>query len=115
MTVQRQKRPAVYILASKRNGVLYIGVTGALSDRVALHKQGLIEGFTQRYGVHQLVYYEMHDSMGAAIRRETRLKKWHRAWRVRLIESMNPEWLDLFHAQTGAILDGPADRERHRG
>jgi putative endonuclease len=114
MTAQREKRPAVYILASKPNGVLYIGVTSALPERVGLHKQGLIKGFTQKYGVHRLVYYELHETMDAAIRRESRLKKWHRAWKVRLIETMNPEWDDLFDEVTGAILDGPADRARFR-
>ena len=108
------KEPCVYILASKPNGVLYIGVTSSLFDRVAIHKQDLVDSFTKRYGVHRLVYYEMHDTMEQAIRRESQLKKWKRAWKVRLIESINPEWCDLFDETTGAILDGPADRERFR-
>lgn len=110
----RPKQPCVYMLASKRNGVLYTGVTARLADRVAVHKQDLIEGFTKKYGVHKLVYYEMHLTLPEAIQRETRLKKWKRAWKVRLIEQMNPEWTDLFDERTGAILDGPADVGRLR-
>jgi putative endonuclease len=106
------KQPCVYILASKRNGTLYIGVTSDLFIRVGTHKQDLIEGFTKRYGVHRLVYYEMHETMEAAILREKRLKKWNRAWKLRLIEGMNPEWEDLFDEFWGAINDGPADVTR---
>ncbi|HZT48776.1 MAG TPA: GIY-YIG nuclease family protein [Hyphomicrobiaceae bacterium] len=106
------KAPCVYILASRRNGTLYIGVTSDLFDRVVKHKQGLIKGFTQRYGVHRLVYYEMHETMPAAIRREKQIKEWKRLWKIRLIESMNPEWIDLFDEATGEILPGPADRSR---
>jgi len=105
------KRPCVYILASKRDGVLYIGVTSDLSNRVSLHKQDLIEGFTKKYGVHILVYYETHHSMSDAIRREKQLKKWDRAWKVRLIEQINPEWdrRDLDERNRWA---GAAGRER---
>jgi len=110
----RPKQPCVYIMASRRDGVLYIGVTSALGDRVFIHKNDLVDGFTKKYGVHRLVYYEMHATMPDAIRRETQLKKWKRAWKVRLIQSMNPEWIDLFDEATGAILFGPADRERGR-
>lgn len=85
-----EKRPCVYIMASERDGVLYIGVTSQLADRVSIHKQDLVEGFTKTYGGHRLVYYEMHETIDAAITRETRLKKWHRAWKVRLIQAMNP-------------------------
>ena len=85
-----------------------------MAGRVALHKQDLVEGFTKKYGVHTLVYYEMLPSMDEAILRETRLKKWHRAWKVRLIQEMNPEWVDLFDERTGEILDGPADTARFR-
>jgi putative endonuclease len=106
------KQPCVYILASKRNGTLYVGVTSDLFGRVVIHKQDLIEGFTKRCGVHQVVYYEMHLTMDAAIPREKRLKKWNRAWKIRLIESMNPEWVDLFDEFLGAINDGPADIAR---
>jgi putative endonuclease len=106
------KQPCVYILASKRNGTIYIGVTSDLFGRVVIHKQDLIEGFTKRYDVHQVVYYEMHLTMDAAIQREKRLKKWNRAWKIRLIESMNPEWIDLFDEFWGAINEGPADIAR---
>lgn len=108
------KQPCVYILASKRNGVLYIGVTRALHDRVSVHKQGLVDGFSKKYGVHKLMYYEMFETMDEAITRETRLKKWKRAWKVRLIEQMNPEWRDLFNEATGEILFGPADDDRFK-
>lgn len=90
------KRPAVYILASKRNGTLYIGVTSDLVKRVWEHQNGLVEGFTRRHGVHRLVWYELHDSMMSAIEREKRLKKWKRAWKLELIESSNSEWQDLY-------------------
>ena len=112
MRVFRPKQPCVYILASKTNGVLYTGVTSDLRSRVSVHKQDLMDGFTKRYGVHRLVYYEMLDSMEAAIRRETQIKKWKRAWKVRLIQKMNPEWRDLFDETWGAVEEGPADRER---
>jgi putative endonuclease len=102
----------VYIMANKRNGTLYVGVTSEVFIRVGTHKQDLIEGFTKRYGVHRLVYYEMHETMGGAILREKRLKKWNRAWKLRLIEGMNPEWEDLFDEFWGAIDDGPADIAR---
>ena len=102
------------MMASQRDGVLYIGVTSCLFDRVVIHKQDLHEGFTKKYRVHRLVYYEMHESMPLAIIRETRLKKWKRAWKVRLVLEMNPEWLDLFDERAGTILDGPADRSRLR-
>jgi putative endonuclease len=106
------KDPCVYILASKRDGVLYVGVTSDLHGRMAEHDQGLIEGFTKRYGVTQLVYYEFHDDMSPAIRREKQVKEWRRAWKVRLIEAMNPEWLNLFDPATGEISAGPADSMR---
>ena len=107
-----EKSPSVYIMASRRNGTLYIGVTSELQARVGVHKQDLIEGFTKRHGVHTLVYYEMHETMDVAIQREKRIKEWQRAWKIRLIESMNPEWIDLFDERTGEILDGPADIAR---
>jgi putative endonuclease len=90
------KQPAVYILASKRNGTLYIGVTSDLVKRVWQHKNNVVEGFTQKYGVHTLVYYEMHASMTEAILREKQMKKWNRAWKIELIEKENPQWLDLW-------------------
>jgi putative endonuclease len=89
------KQPLVYILASKPYGTLYIGVTSNLADRVEAHRKGCVDGFTKQYGVHTLVYFEMHAGMYEAIQREKRLKKWNRAWKIRLIEEMNPEWKDL--------------------
>ncbi|MGE5512737.1 MAG: GIY-YIG nuclease family protein [Bacteroidota bacterium] len=108
------KDPCVYILASRRNGTLYVGVTSDLHGRMAEHKQGLLDSFTKKYGVTRLVYYEMHDDMLAAIRREKLIKGWKRAWKVRLIEQMNPEWVDLFGEASGDLRDGPADRARQR-
>ncbi len=90
------KEPCVYILASKRNGTTYIGVTSDLPKRVWEHKQGLVEGFTKRYGVRTLVWYEPHDSMYEAITREKQLKRWKRAWKFRLIRESNPTWRDLY-------------------
>ena len=90
------KQPAVYILASKRNGTLYIGVTSNLQKRAWEHKNDLVEGFTKRYGVHRLVYYELHNDMAAAITREKQMKKWNRAWKLQLIERQNPDWRDLW-------------------
>ena len=90
------RQPAVYILASKRNGTLYIGVTSDLLKRAWEHKNDLVDGFSKKYGVHRLVYYEMHDNMLLAITREKQLKKWNRAWKLELIEERNPEWKDLW-------------------
>ncbi len=87
--------PCVYILASKRNGTLYIGVTSALAQRIWEHKHDLVEGFTKKYGIHRLVWFEPHPAMESAIIREKRLKGWRRAWKIRLIEESNPDWLDL--------------------
>ncbi|WMJ10041.1 GIY-YIG nuclease family protein [Nitrosomonas sp. sh817] len=91
-----EKQPAVYILASKYNGTLYIGVTSNLVQRVWQHKHDLVEGFTEKYGVHMLVYYELHEDMPAAIQREKQLKKWNRQWKINLIEKTNPAWKDLW-------------------
>jgi len=88
-------QPAVYILASKRNGTLYIGVTSNLQRRVWEHKSDLIDGFTRKYGVHVLVYYELHADMLSAITREKQIKKWKRGWKPELIENQNPAWKDL--------------------
>ena len=90
------KQPAVYIFASKRNGTLYIGVTNNLRKRAWEHKNDFAEGFTKRYGVHRLVYYELHEEMTSAIRREKQMKKWNRAWKLELIEKQNPGWRDLW-------------------
>ncbi len=86
----------VYILANKRNGTLYIGVTNDTVRRVYEHKNDLVEGFTKRYGVHCLVWFEVHNDINEAILREKRIKKWQRAWKLRLIEETNPEWKDLY-------------------
>ena len=83
-------------MASKPNGTLYIGMTDDLIQRVIQHKQGLIPGFTKTYGVKMLVYYEQTELVLSAIAREKQLKKWKREWKIRLIESMNPEWKDLY-------------------
>ncbi len=91
------KQPAVYILASKRNGTLYIGVTSDLLKRVWEHRNNMVEGFSKRYGVRQLVWYELHERMESAIEREKRLKEWKRKWKLELIESTNPDWQDLYH------------------
>lgn len=90
------KRPAVYILASKRNGTLYTGVTSDLVKRIWEHKNDLIEGFTKKYAVHNLVFFEQHEDMIFAIAREKQIKKWNRSWKLRLIEELNPEWMDLY-------------------
>ena len=89
------KQPCVYILASQRNGTLYTGVTRNLIQRVYQHKNYLIEGFTKKYGVHSLVYYELHESILVAITREKQIKKWKRQWKIELIEKNNPNWKDL--------------------
>ena len=90
------KQPAVYILASKRNGTLYIGVTGYLKKRVWQHKQGFSEGFTRKYDVKKLVHFEVFENMMNAITREKQLKKWKRNWKLALIEENNPDWIDLY-------------------
>jgi putative endonuclease len=91
-----RRAPAVYILASQRNGTLYIGVTSNLVQRIWQHRQGEMDGFTRQYAIKQLVYYEQHTSMADAILREKQLKKWNRAWKLRLIEAHNPGWRDLW-------------------
>lgn len=90
------KQPCVYLLASQRNGTLYIGVTSDLIKRVWEHKQDFVDGFTKKYGVHDLVWYEQHEDMPTAIAREKTLKEWKRAWKLELIEKVNPEWKDLY-------------------
>ncbi len=91
-----ERQAAVYILASKRNGTLYIGVTSNLVRRIWQHRNDLIEGFSKQYSVHHLVYFEMHESIENAIVREKRLKKWNRAWKIQLITDKNPNWCDLW-------------------
>lgn len=89
-------QPCVYILTSKRNGTLYVGVTSNLAKRVWEHRERFVEGFTKKYGVHELVYYEIHDDMISAITREKQVKEGNRAWNLRLIEKLNPNWRDLW-------------------
>jgi putative endonuclease len=90
------KQPCVYLLASKRNGTLYLGVTSNLVQRVWQHKNDLAEGFTRRYRIHMLVWYEQCESMQTAIAREKAIKEWKRVWKIRLIEMTNPQWRDLY-------------------
>jgi len=86
----------VYILASRRNGTLYVGMTDNLVQRVWMHRSATLPGFTKRYGVKVLVWYEQHESREAAITRERQLKRWNRKWKLELIEKMNPAWSDLY-------------------
>ena len=90
------KIPCVYILASRPNGTLYTGVTSDIVQRVWFHKNDLVDGFTKRHAVHNLVWYEVHESMESAIGREKAIKRWRRAWKVDLIEKDNPFWADLY-------------------
>lgn len=107
------KEPYVYIMASKRRGTLYVGVTSDLPRRVSEHRSGLGDGFTSRYGVTRLVYFESHGDMYTAITRERQLKKWMRRWKVQLIEEMNQAWADLWVAVVRGEMegDGSAGRE----
>ena len=90
------KQPCVYILASQRNGTLYVGVTSNLLKRIWEHRNGVVSGFTQRYRIHQLVYFEQAADMLSAISREKQLKRWKRQWKINLIEQSNPAWDDLY-------------------
>ncbi len=103
------KVPCIYILASAPNGTLYIGVTSDLYGRMAEHVQKLRPGFAAKYNVTRLVYYEHCETMAEAIAREKQLKHWNRAWKLRLIEQMNPGWDDLFDRVRNEILAGPFD------
>jgi putative endonuclease len=91
----------VYLLASRRDGVIYIGMTNNLVRRVWEHKTNAVDGFTKKYNVHRLVWYEVADTARAAITREKQLKKWNRAWKIQLIEKTNPEWRDLYDEIAG--------------
>jgi putative endonuclease len=91
-----KKQPAVYILASAKNGTLYTGVTSDLVKRIWEHKNNLVDGFTKRYSVHDLVWFELHDTMDSAINREKNIKEWKRAWKLKMIEKDNPAWRDLY-------------------
>ena len=92
------KAPCVYLLANRRCGALYVGVTSDLVKRVFEHRNDLRPGFTSDHRVHRLVWYERHDLMESAIRRERAIKEWRRSWKIRLIETTNPEWVDLYES-----------------
>lgn len=92
----RERNPCVYMLASGRNGTLYIGVTSNLPTRIWQHRNDVVEGFSSRHRIHDLVWFEPHETMESAISREKALKAWKRAWKVDLIESSNPYWRDLY-------------------
>ena len=95
MWVNLEQAPTVYLLASRRNGTLYVGVTSDLVGRIHQHRTRAVSGFTQKYGAKLLVWFEAHASIEEAIMREKRIKKWKRAWKLVLIEGANPDWLDL--------------------
>jgi putative endonuclease len=103
--MREEKVPAVYMLASKRHGTLYIGVTSDRCNRIAEHKQGMIAGFTQKYSVKMLVWYELSASMEDAIKREKQLKEWRRSWKIELMEKLNPTWRDLFEETCGRWIE----------
>jgi len=90
------KLPCVYILANRKAGSIYVGVTSNLPKRIREHKNNILKGFTSKYHIHNLVWYEVHQEMKSAISREKKLKKWRRDWKVKLIERANPNWLDLY-------------------
>ena len=90
------KQPVVYLLASKPYGTLYLGVTSNLVGRAWQHKNDQVDGFSKKYGVHRLVWFEMHETMLTAITREKQIKKWNRDWKINLVQTMNPEWRDLY-------------------
>jgi putative endonuclease len=92
------KQFCVYILTNRPRGTLYIGVTSNLPQRVAQHREKLVAGFTGKYGLGQLAWYELHENAESAIVREKQIKKWDRLWKIRLIETMNPDWRDLYEA-----------------
>jgi putative endonuclease len=104
--VAEPRSPCVYILASKRNGTLYVGVSSNVIQRVWQHKSDAVDGFTSRYAVKALVYFEMHTTMADAILREQQIKTWNRAWKLRLIEAANPEWRDLYD-DIAALMPAP--------
>ena len=109
----KELQPAVYLLASGRNGTLYLGVTGNLVQRVWQHREHLVDGFSKEYGVTQLVWFEQHDTMESAITREKRIKKWRREWKLDLIERSNPYWNDLWPEVVGQgeVAGFPRSRE----
>ncbi|WP_019593196.1 GIY-YIG nuclease family protein [Thioalkalivibrio sp. ALM2T] len=91
-----EKQPAVYILTNRPSGTLYTGVTSDLAKRVAQHRQNLVAGFTRRYNLHHLVWFEQHTAMDEALLREKQIKRWRRTWKIHLIETENPHWTDLY-------------------
>ena len=91
-----ERQPCVYLLASRRNGTLYVGVTSNLVQRVWQHKNNFVEGFTKRYGIHTLVWHELHETMESAILREKVIKAWKRSWKIALVEESNSGWRDLY-------------------
>ena len=108
-------RPTVYLLASRRNGTLHVGVTSNLVQRVHQHREGLVPGFTRDHAVRLLVWFEQYGTMELAIQREKRIKKWNRAWKLRLIEEQNPQWRDLAEDIGFEKLAGPAGSPPARG
>lgn len=110
------RQPCVYLLANDRNGTLYLGVTSSLVQRVWQHRTSAIDGFSARYEIHHLVWFELHETMESAILREKRIKKWNRAWKIRLIDEMNPPWRDLWpdikeQVPKANVLGFPPSRE----
>ena len=91
-----ERQPCVYLLANRQNGTLYTGVTSNLIKRVWEHKNDIVDGFTKKYAVHILVWYEVHETMGSAIKREKSIKNWKREWKIKTIEEFNPGWCDLY-------------------
>jgi putative endonuclease len=106
-----EKYPVTYMLASQPNGTLYIGVTSDIYTRMREHREGTFEGFTKKYNIKHLVYYEAYETMADAVKRETQLKKWRRLWKIRLIEEMNPTWSDLFDEEDGARQFGVSGQQ----
>ncbi|MDA0996870.1 MAG: GIY-YIG nuclease family protein [Proteobacteria bacterium] len=104
MRIHMEKGGYVYILASRRNGTLYIGVTTNLAERIWLHRQGMGSAFTKKYNVTRLVFWETHADIDTAIRREKAMKEWRRNWKLLLIEKINPNWDDLWHSISGSRL-----------
>lgn len=104
--MREERTYAVYIMTNWRDGVLYVGVTSNLAGRVLQHRDGVYEGFTKRYGLDRLVWFEFHDDVGEAIWREKKIKKWRREWKIDLIETKNPHWLDLWDRVNGSV-SGP--------
>lgn len=98
------KQPCVYILANRRNGTIYVGVTSDLIKRVWEHKNDIVQSFTEKYKVHMLVWFEPHGTMERAIQREKQIKKWNRKWKLDLIDEVNPLWNDLYQEMTGFPL-----------